>query len=148
MKIAIAADHAGFELKEEIKRFLYENGHEVEDFGAFELNPEDDYPDFIGKAAEYVSKNGGFGIVLGKSGAGEAIVANKYPRVRAILGVSEQNVRLSREHNDANILSLGSTLTSIDEAKTLINIFINTQFSNEPRHARRIKKIEEIEKNN
>jgi len=145
MKIAIATDHAGFEFKEEIKNFLSENGYETEDFGAFEFDKDDDYPDFIGKAANFVSNNGGFGIVLGKSGAGEAIVANKYPNVRAVLGVNEENVRLAREHNDANILSLGSNLVSLETAKKLITLFINTPFSNEKRHERRIAKIKAIE---
>lgn len=145
MKIAIATDHAGFEFKQKIKKFLIENNYEVEDFGASSLNPDDDYPDFIKNAAKYVSKNGGFGIILGKSGAGEAIVANKYPKIRAILGVNKENVKLSREHNDANILSIGSILTPLEKAKELIDLFLKTPFSGENRHIRRIKKIEEIE---
>lgn len=145
MKIAIASDHAGFEMKNTLVEFLREKGYDIEDFGAFELNANDDYPDFVGKASKHVSENGGFGIVLGKSGAGEAIVANKYPNIRAVLAVNENNVRLSREHNDANILSFGTSLTSNDEAKILAELFLNTPFSGEERHKRRIEKIKAIE---
>jgi len=147
MKIAIASDHAGFELKNNLLSLLRNEGYELIDFGAESFNPDDDYPDFIGKASEYVSENGGFGIVIGKSGAGEAIVANKYKGVRAVLCVNEENVKLSREHNDANVLSIGSILTDPEEAKKLVLLFINTPFSQEERHKRRIEKIKKIEEN-
>jgi len=147
MKIAIASDHAGFELKNNLLSLLRNEGYELIDFGAESFNPDDDYPDFIGKASEYVSENGGFGIVIGKSGAGEAIVANKYKGVRAVRCVNEENVKLSREHNDANVLSIGSILTNPEEAKKLVLLFINTPFSQEERHKRRIEKIKKIEEN-
>ena len=147
MRIAIASDHAGFELKNNLLSLLRNEGYELIDFGAESFNPDDDYPDFIGKASEYVSENGGFGIVIGKSGAGEAIVANKYKGVRAVLCVNEENVKLSREHNDANVLSIGSILTDPEEAKKLVLLFINTPFSQEERHKRRIEKIKKIEEN-
>lgn len=145
MKVALASDHAGLEYKEEVKNFLTVKGYEIEDFGAHTYSDTDDYPDFIKKAAQYISQNGGFAIVFGKSGAGEAIVANKYKDIRAVLGVNEENVILSREHNDANVLSIGSVLVSIEEAKKLTDLFLNTAFSNEQRHKRRIEKIKEIE---
>jgi len=145
MKIAIASDHAGFELKSSLLSLLRDEGYEVVDFGTESFNHDDDYPDFIGKASEYVSENGGFGIVIGKSGAGEAMVANKYKNVRAVLCVNEENVKLSREHNDANVLSIGSILTNPEEAKKLVLLFINTPFSQEERHKRRIEKIRDIE---
>ena len=146
MKIFIGADHAGFEFKENLKSFLEERGHEVEDCGAFELDLDDDYPDFIAPAAKKVAQNpGSFGIVLGKSGAGECIVANKIKGIRAFLGVSEQNVRLAREHNDANVISLGSELVDFEKAKQLAEVFLNTPFSNEERHKRRIEKIKNLE---
>ena len=146
MKIYLAADHAGFELKEKIKSYLKENNYELEDCGAFEFNKDDDYPDFIRLAAEKVSSDASsFGIILGKSGAGECIVANKIKGVRAILGFSEENVKLAREHNDANMLSLGSLFTNAENAFKLIEIFVQTAFSNEERHVRRINKIKEIE---
>lgn len=146
MKVFIGADHGGFELKENLKAFLHEKGYEVGDCGAFELNPNDDYPDFISVAAQSVAENpGSFGIVLGKSGAGECIVANKIKGIRAVLGVSEQNVKLAREHNDANVLSLGSEIVSEEQAKQFVQLFINTSFSNEERHKRRIGKITALE---
>ncbi len=146
MKVFLATDHAGFEFKENLKAFLHEKGYEVGDCGAFELDPNDDYPDFISVAAKSVTKNpGSFGIVLGKSGAGECIVANKIKGIRAVLGVSEQNVRLAREHNDANVISLGSELIDFERAKQFVELFINTPFSNEERHKRRIEKIKQLE---
>ncbi|MBI2594477.1 RpiB/LacA/LacB family sugar-phosphate isomerase [Candidatus Curtissbacteria bacterium] len=146
MKIYLATDHAGFEFKEKIKAFLQEKGYDVEDCGAFELNPIDDYPDFIVPAAKKVSQNpGSFGIVLGKSGAGECIVANKIKGIRAFLGVNEQNVRLAREHNNANVLSIGSEIVDEPTAKKLVELFLNTPFSNEERHKRRIEKIKQLE---
>lgn len=147
MKIYIASDHAGFDLKKKIKEYLLKN-HEVIDEGAFEFDASDDYPDFIAKAAKKVSQDqDSRGIIFGKSGAGEAIVANKFKNVRAVLGFSENNVRLSREHNDANVLSLGSDFVDLEQAKILVDIFLNTLFSNEERHARRLNEIKKIEDN-
>lgn len=146
MKIYLGTDHAGFELKEKIKSYLLEENYKVEDCGAFEFDKNDDYPDFISKAAQKTSKDPqSFGIVFGKSGAGECIVANKIKNIRAILGFSTENVRLAREHNDANILSVGSGFVDEKTAKELVTIFLQTQFTNEERHIRRINKIKEIE---
>ncbi|MCL5434792.1 MAG: RpiB/LacA/LacB family sugar-phosphate isomerase [Patescibacteria group bacterium] len=146
MKVFIAADHAGFELKEEVKKFLIAQNYEVEDCGAFSFEKGDDYPDLIVKAAEKVSQDPqSKGIVFGKSGTGEAIVANKFKNVRAVLGFSVDNVRLSREHNDTNVLSLGSEFVSAEQAKKLVQVFLETPFSNEARHVRRIEEIQEIE---
>jgi len=146
MKVYLAADHAGFELKEKVKEHLLKN-HEVIDEGALSFNPTDDYPNFIVKAAEKVSQDqDSKGIVFGKSGTGEEIVANKIRNIRAFAGVDEENVRLAREHNDANILSLGSAFVDFEKAKILVDIFLNTAFSKEPRHKRRIEEIKEIEK--
>ena len=146
MKIYLATDHAGFNLKENIKKYLLSKSLDVEDMGAFEFNLDDDYPDFIAKLGEKVSNDtSSSGIIFGKSGAGEAIVANKFKNVRAILGFSEGNVKLSRQHNNANVLSLGSDFVSLVEAKKLVDIFLNTSFSNEKKHKRRIEKIGQIE---
>ncbi|MCL5746877.1 MAG: RpiB/LacA/LacB family sugar-phosphate isomerase [Patescibacteria group bacterium] len=146
MKVYLAADHAGFKLKEEIKKYLSEQNYDVEDSGAFSFEKDDDYPEFISKAAEKVSENpDSKGIIFGKSGAGEEIVANKFKNIRAVLGFSEENVRLSREHNDANILSLGSEFETLEKAKVLVKIFLETPFSGEERHKRRIEEIEDIE---
>lgn len=146
MKVFLGTDHAGFELKEKIKSYLSENGYEVQDCGAFAFDKNDDYPDFISKASIGVSKNpNSKGIVFGKSGAGEAIVANKIKGIRCVLGFNKENVELSRLHNDVNVLSLGSTFVSEELAKELAKIFLETKFTNEDRHIRRIKKITEIE---
>lgn len=148
MKIYLATDHAGFKLKEEIKKFLIDQSYEVEDCGAFSFEKGDDYPNFIVKAAEKVSQGqDSKGIVFGKSGTGEEIVANKIKNVRAFTGVSPENVKLARKHNDANVLSLGSEFVDIEQAKNLVRIFLATPFSNEEKHKRRIEEIKEIEKN-
>jgi ribose 5-phosphate isomerase B len=148
MKVYLGTDHAAFELKENIKKFLNEQGYEIEDCGAATFDPNDDYPDFCSVAAKRVAENpGSFGVVFGKSGAGEAIVANKIHEIRAFLAVNEENVRLARQHNDANVISLGSAIVSEEEAKNLVKLFLETPFSNEERHARRIEKIRQIEQN-
>jgi ribose 5-phosphate isomerase B len=147
MKILIASDHAGFELKEKLKSFLKELEYEVEDKGAFEKNDNDDYPDFIAPVAEAVSKDpeNVRGIVLGGSGQGEAITANRFPNVRAAVfyGSSLDIVTLSREHNNANILSLGARFLKETEAIEAVKLWLGTSFSGDERHVRRIRKIDE-----
>jgi ribose 5-phosphate isomerase B len=146
MKIYLGADHAGFELKEKIKKYLIEEKYNVVDCGNLVFDKNDDYPDFISRVAENVSVNvESYGIALGKSGAGECIVANKFREIRAILAVNENNVRLAREHNDANVISIGSEIIDLENAKKLINIFLKTPFSADERHIRRINKIKAIE---
>jgi ribose 5-phosphate isomerase B len=146
MKVYLGTDHAGFELKEKIKSFLLEKQFEVEDCGAFEFNKDDDYPDFISKVAMKISEDSSsFGIVFGKSGAGECITANKIKNVRAVLGFNVENVKLSREHNDTNILSLGSAFINEELAKELVTIFLQTPFTKDERHIRRINKIKKLE---
>ncbi len=149
MKIFLATDHAGFEMKEALAAFLGSDlGHEVVDLGAKAFDPLDDYPDFILLAAREVSRDpkGAFGIVLGGSGEGEAMVANRLPNVRCTVyyGGPLDIIRLSREHNDANMLSLGARLLSIDEAKRAVKLWLDTKFSGDERHVRRIKKIEKV----
>lgn len=144
MKIHLASDHAGFELKEKVKQFLTEQGHEVKDHGAFELDKNDDYPDFILPCADAVANDhDSKGIVFGGSGQGEAMVANRHEGVRAAVyyGGKEEIVRLSREHNDANILSIGARF--VDEASVieLIKLWLEIPFSGEERHLRRIGKF-------
>lgn len=149
MKIYIGSDHAGYELKEKIKTYIQSLDIEVVDKGAFDLNSEDDYPDFIIPVAEAVAKDPhSFGIVLGGSGEGEQISANKVDGIRAIeyYGGNLDIVKLGREHNDANILSLGARFITDDEAENAIELFINTPFGGEERHTRRINKISEEEK--
>lgn len=158
MKIFIAADHAGFELKKYLVEHLHQDGHEMIDCGAHELKEGDDYPLYISKAAKDVSEIATAqhaqaitaevaevrGIVIGGSGQGEAIVANKFPFVRAALyyGGPKDIITLSREHNDANILSLGARFLSSNEALDAVRLWIATPFSSDPRHARRIEEIE------
>ncbi|MEK7085195.1 MAG: RpiB/LacA/LacB family sugar-phosphate isomerase [Patescibacteria group bacterium] len=147
MKIYIGTDHAGFELKEALKKYLAEIGHEVEDKGAFSLNLEDDYPDFIRPVAEAVAADpeNTRGIVLGGSGQGEAMVASRYKGVRAAVyyGGEREIIKLSREHNNANILSLGARFISAEEAKEAVKLWLDTPFSGEARHIRRIEKIDQ-----
>ena len=145
MKIYIGTDHAGFELKEQLKVFLSDLGWEVEDKGAFSFDPTDDYPDFVRPVAEAVALDeGSFGIVLGKSGEGEAMVTDKVEGIRTAVyyGGSLDIPRLAREHNNANVLSLGAGFLTEDEAKQAVKIFIETPFSGEERHERRVEKIE------
>lgn len=154
--IYLATDHRGFQLKEKIKEWLKEWGYQYEDLGAFEYNPDDDYPDFIKKAAEKVSDDpeNSKAIILGGSGQGEAMVANRYKGVRAAVYYSpayakasagkdsEEMIKMSREHNDANVLALGASFINEDTAKKAIELWLETPFSGEERHNRRIKKID------
>jgi len=145
-KIYIGSDHAGYELKEKLKIYLSSLEYKVEDKGAFDLNTNDDYPDFIIPVANEVSKDKeSLGIVLGGSGEGEQISANKIEGIRAIeyYGGNLDIVRLGREHNNANILSLGARFIKEDEAREAVKIFIETPFSEDERHIRRINKIED-----
>ena len=143
-KIFLGADHAGFKLKEEIKKYLAKKGFEVEDIGTHSLEPDDDYPDFIAPVAKKVSRSEKYrGIIFGGSGQGEAIAANKVKGIRAAVyyGSNMKIVRLSRTHNNANILSLGARFLSKKEAVKAVELWLSTGFSNEPRHIRRIKKV-------
>ncbi len=150
MKIYLGADHRGFELKEKIKEWLREWGYDYEDMGAFELDPEDDYVDFVSKAAGKVSHDpeNSKAIILGKSGQGEAIVANKFRDVRAVVyyGGNEEIISLSRQHNDANVLSLGAYFIDESIAKRIIKLWLETPFSGDERHKRRLQKIKSFEK--
>lgn len=151
MKIYLGSDHAGFELKEKVKIFLADKGHVVIDFGANEFNAEDDYPDFIWKVADNISQDYNNGdtdskaIIFGGSGQGEAIIANRFANVRAAVfyGGDKEIVKLSREHNDTNVLSIGARFVSENEAKEAIELWLNTEFSGDERHKRRIAKIED-----
>lgn len=146
-RIFLASDHAGFKLKEKIKSYLEKN-YEVEDFGAYNLNQKDDYPDFIIPCAKKVAQTpNSLGIILGGSGQGEAIAANKIKGIRAIVfyGGSKEIIKLSKEHNNANILSLGARFLSEKETLEAVKLWLNTKFLNKPRHVRRLKKIEKYE---
>ncbi|HEX21488.1 MAG TPA: RpiB/LacA/LacB family sugar-phosphate isomerase [Actinobacteria bacterium] len=148
MKVFLGTDHAGYNLKEKIKTWLADWGIDYDDVGAHEFNPDDDYPDFIVLAAKRVAENlnENKGIVLGHSGQGEAIAANKIKGIRAIVyyGGTKDIIILSRQHNNANVLSLGAAFLEEQEAKDAIKLWLNTPFSGDRRHIRRIKKIDNI----
>ena len=145
MRIAVAADHAGFELKAVISAWLREAGHDVLDFGAHELDPADDYPDWIAPAARAVGAGEcDLGIVLGGSGTGEAIVANKIRGVRCVEAESPVVARLGREHNDANVLAMGERIVGLEVARACVEAFLGGRFQG-GRHARRLDKISALE---
>lgn len=148
MKIYIGSDHAGFEMKRGLIAFLKANRFDVVDCGPTEYVHDDDYPDYISIVARHISKEiDVMGIVIGWSGQGEAIVANRFPNVRAAVfyGGTKHILTLSREHNDANILSLGAHFITTKEANEATLLWLKTKFSGEERHIRRIKKIEDYD---
>ena len=143
MKVAIASDHAGFDYKEKIREFLSEKGYEVNDFGTYS-NESCAYPDFIVPAAKAViAGECDFGIVLGGSGNGEAIAANKVKGVRCGLAWDLRSARLSREHNDANVLSLGQRMMAIEEALEIVELWLTTKFEG-GRHQSRVDMLDNI----
>ncbi len=144
VKIILATDHAGFELKETVKVALEKEGYEVEDFGAYAYDRDDDYPDFILPAAYAVSQSPhARGIIFGGSGQGEAMAANRVKGVRAVVFYDgpEDIVRLSRRHNDANILSFGARFISAEKALRMIDLWLKEPFDGD-RHLRRIRKLD------
>jgi ribose 5-phosphate isomerase B len=149
MKILLATDHAGFELKNKIKAFLEAEGIDVEDMGAHTLNHDDDYPKIMVPTAMRVLEDADntHAIIFGKSGNGEAMVSNRFPGIRAAVyhGKNLEIVRLSREHNDANILSIAAGFVDEEEAKEAVKIWIATKFSGDPRHIRRNEMLDNIE---
>ena len=146
MRIHIGSDHAGLELKSQLIEHLVGNGHDVTDHGPYEYDAVDDYPDFCIPAAEAVAKDpASLGIVLGGSGNGEQIAANKVKGVRAVLAWSVETAKLGRDHNNANVVGIGGRMHSIEDCKAIIDAFIETPFSNDERHIRRINKIAKYE---
>ncbi len=147
--IYLASDHRGFELKEKIKQWLKEWSYDFEDLGPTVYDADDDYPDYVFQVGQRVSTHPGNnkGIVLGHSGQGEAIVANKYQGVRAIVyyGGPQEILTLSREHNNANVLSLGASFIDIKQIQSQVKLWLETEYVGDPRHERRIKEIKEIE---
>ncbi len=148
MKVYFASDHAGFEHKEKLLSFVStELGLETEDLGAYAYDAEDDYPDFIARAAEAIHRDQqSKAIILGGSGQGEAMVANRFLGVRAAVwyGGSQDILTLSREHNDANILSIGARFVSLEDAQEAVRLWLLTPFSEEARHTRRIQKLDAV----
>lgn len=164
MKVYLATDHAGFFLKEKVKEYLLAKQYEVEDCGAFSFEKDDDYPDFISKAAYAISKHPEErAIIFGGNGQAEAVLANKYPFVRAVVFYGTkvpqkpvdvharestdpyEMIRLVREHDDANILSIGARFVTDDEALHAVEKFLTTPFPEDMRHKRRLEKIQEID---
>lgn len=156
MKIFIGSDHAGFGLKEKLKPYLVSLGHTVEDKGAHEYNEDDDYPDFIIPVAHEVSlhPNEVRGIILGGSGEGEAMAANKFRNVRAVVyygrgeyvvkDESESIIRLSRLHNNSNVLSIGARFITEEDMENAVKAWLETEFLTDPKYQRRIDKMERI----
>jgi ribose 5-phosphate isomerase B len=146
MRVYLGSDHAGFELKGVLVEHLRAAGHEVTDCGPHTYEPEDDYPPYcIGTAQRVVADPGSLGIVLGGSGNGEQIAANKVTGARAALGYDLPTAILARQHNDANVLGLGARLHSQDAALSIVDAFVNTAFSEDPRHVRRIGMLSAFE---
>lgn len=146
MRIFFGSDHAGFEYKKGLISFVESLGHETTDSGAHTLDEGDDYPEFIANAAREVQNSeGSMGIILGGSGEGEAMVANRFRGIRAAV-YNAHNLdiaRLAREHNDANMLSLGARFITLEQAQEAVKLFLETPFSEEERHVRRIQQIDE-----
>ena len=147
MRVYLGSDHAGYELKAALIKWLGEAGHQAVDCGPASYNPQDDYPVYVMRAASAVAADtGSLGIVIGGSGNGEQIAANKVPGIRAALAWTDETARLARLHNDANILSLGARMYPVPDAVGFARVFVETAFSGEPRHARRLEMIAEYEK--
>ncbi|HEY4496985.1 MAG TPA: RpiB/LacA/LacB family sugar-phosphate isomerase [Candidatus Paceibacterota bacterium] len=150
MLIYLGSDHRGFKLKEFIKTYLKDNGYQIHDVGNVKYDPADDYPDFAKAVAENVAADpdGRRGVVFCGSGVGVDIVANKFDRVRSVLANTPDQVMVSRVDDDTNVLSVAADFINPEDAKRMIAIWLQTPFSKEERHKRRLDKIGEIEKNN
>lgn len=146
MRVHLGADHAAYDLKVHLQQHLAEAGHEVVDHGPYRLDPEDDYPVFcLRAAAGVVSDPGSLGVVLGGSGNGEQIAANKVEGVRAALAWNLDTARLARQHNDANVVSVGARMHSLEEGTALVEAFLAEPFSGDERHSRRIAMVASYE---
>jgi len=147
MRVYLGSDHAGFELKQALAAHLSSAGHEVIDCGALEYDDQDDYPPFcIDAAQRVVADPGSLGIVLGGSGNGEQIAANKVAGVRAALAYNLETATLARRHNDANVLGLGARMHHEQDALAIADAFLKTPFSEDPRHTRRISMLADYER--
>jgi ribose 5-phosphate isomerase B len=147
VRVYLGSDHAGFELKTRLIEWLTGAGHEPVDCGPESYVRDDDYPPYVMCAAHgVISDPGSLGIVIGGSGNGEQIAANKIPGIRAAVAWTDETAQLARQHNDANVLSLGARMYSTEDAIGFARIFLSTPFSGEPRHARRLAEITDYEK--
>ena len=146
MRVHIGGDHAAYDLKSTLVTFLQGKGYDVIDHGPDYFDAQDDYPVAVLRAAEAVSGDlGAFGIVLGGSGNGEQMAANKVRGIRAALAYNVELAELARTHNDAQVLSIGARMNSVDEAKAMVEAFLTTTFSGDERHARRLAMVERYE---
>jgi len=146
MRVYLGSDHAGFELKQHLVNHLAKEGYEVVDVGAHVYDAADDYPTFcLHTAASVVGDPGSLGVVIGGSGNGEQIAANKVAGVRAALAWNLETAQLSRQHNDANVVGIGARQHTLDEAAAIVEAFLSTPFSGDPRHVRRIEQVEAYE---
>ena len=146
MRVHIGGDHAAYELLGELVTFLEGEGHEVTNHGPHGFDPQDDYPVFVLRAAEAVAADpDSLGVVLGGSGNGEQMAANKVRGIRAALCYDEELARLAREHNNAQVISIGARMQAVEEAKAMVRTFLATPFSGEPRHQRRIDMVSAYE---
>jgi ribose 5-phosphate isomerase B len=142
MRVYLGSDHAGYELKVHLAGHLTRHGYEVVDVGPVSYDPEDDYPAYcLHTGARVVAEPGSLGVVIGGSGNGEQIAANKVPGIRAALAWSTETARLAREHNDANVVAVGARMHSLDDAAEIVRTFLDTAFSGNERHARRIAQV-------
>jgi ribose 5-phosphate isomerase B len=146
VRVYLGSDHAGFELRQHLLGAVAKLGHEIVDCGVATYDPEDDYPPVCFEtASRVVADAGSLGVVIGGSGNGEQIAANKVPGCRAALAWSVETARLARQHNNANVVGIGARMHTADEAATLVETFLATPFSNDPRHLRRIALVTEYE---
>jgi ribose 5-phosphate isomerase B len=146
MRVYVGSDHAGFELKAHLVAELMTAGHDVVDVGAAKYDDEDDYPAYcIVTAAKVVADAGSLGVVIGGSGNGEQIAANKVPGVRAALAWNIETATLARQHNDANVVGIGARMHTPEVASEIVSAFVTTAFSGAPRHARRIEEVSAYE---
>ncbi|WP_305789100.1 MULTISPECIES: ribose-5-phosphate isomerase [Micromonosporaceae] len=146
MRVYLGSDHAGYELKSHLVNYLAKQGYEVVDVGPHVYDPEDDYPAFcLNTGAKVVADEGSLGIVIGGSGNGEQIAANKIAGVRSALAWKVEIAQLARQHNDSNVLAIGARQHTLDEASAMAEAFLTTPFSGNERHARRIAQLAEYE---
>ncbi|WP_158846250.1 ribose-5-phosphate isomerase [Saccharothrix deserti] len=147
MRVYLGSDHAGFELKTHLVKHLTDAGHDVIDVGPAVYDAEDDYPPFCIEAARrVVADEGSLGIVIGGSGNGEQIAANKVPGARCALAYNVETAKLAREHNDAQLIGVGGRMHTTEEAFAIVEAFLSTSFSGQERHARRIAILSEYER--
>ena len=146
MRVHLGGDHAAYELLTDLVGFLEEQGHEVTNHGPHSYDAVDDYPVFVLRAAEAVAADpGSRGVVLGGSGNGEQMAANKVAGIRCALAWSEETAALARQHNDAQVISIGARMTTVEQARSMVHSFLDTPFSGDPRHVRRIDMVSAYE---